>query len=187
MRNDSEMQERRSHGSVCAAALALTSLLPGCSATEPSGGEDGGAESSTLPADCNRDDSSRRYVSFGSNSCEDIDIKCDVGEVAFDDPRCGCGCRTVPEGWDQFCDVAGREYRGTAFECRNLSLQCENGSTGFSDECGCGCFSLPDSCKSPNRRYVTEGRGSCAGADVICDSMEVGFEDDCGCGCELEE
>lgn len=79
-------------------------------------------------------------------------------------------------------------------DCAVIAFACDDGETGFSDDCGCGCIDAalaecPDPA-DPGVHYLidsNEDPSVCLVIVFTCEDGQTAFSDDCGCGCIDDE
>ena len=71
--------------------------------------------------------------------------------------------------------------------CLGVSLECDEGQTGFQNSCGCGCIDKgPALCPAPFDPAITwhgTDPARCPAEPPDCPLGEHGFSNECGCGC----
>lgn len=123
------------------------------------------------------------YVSQDPDSCAEIRFTCADDAEEFFDAECGCGCITPWDAGPGFClddskpDV---ERLGDLEECLLVDFFCEEGSSPFYDDCGCGCrLNCSDDFECPNGycQPDADNGGSCVypvcddGTEVVCNAL----------------
>lgn len=118
---------------------------------------------------------------------------CDAGDPASSD-RSDLGadedCDHPDEGCPDPSHPSVDYISQSPLECSVITFACEDGQTGFSNECGCGCIdeSLED-CPDPSDPKVhylgdsNEDPSFCETILFACEDGQTAFSDACGCGC----
>jgi hypothetical protein len=94
----------------------------------------------------------------------------------------------VKKGGGGGCTFAepGKNYVGKSLEeCSRIKFMCVEGTTYFSDRCGCGCQTTAPACdySDPTKKYVSKSPAECALVLFTCVEGTTTFSNSCGCGC----
>jgi MYXO-CTERM domain-containing protein len=120
-------------------------------------------------------------------------VNCSNGSTTSSQ-KCDCGCKSMPLGTADKCESCGSGFcsgKMNGLWCNGDDLvNCSNGSTTSSQDCDCGCESMPlgvnDQCKGCGDPFCN-GKASglwCKGDDLVnCSNGSITSSQHCDHGC----
>ncbi|HEX8824817.1 MAG TPA: hypothetical protein VF794_33160 [Archangium sp.] len=121
---------------------------------------------------------------------------CAEGFLCVDDPKddcepnqggadCGGICRMEKKRACTGREPGQRYISRDPNQCAVIRYFCEEGFTGFSNDCGCGCQKVKKACdyNDPTLSYVSKDPTQCLAITFNCPEGATQFFNDCGCGC----